>query len=423
MLIDKQIGEETLRRHKEDLNLFYEEEEDLDQLDDKKNSLILQYNKKFIEVQIFARREFLDKTSNPDIFLFNMNRFIIKNVCMHYDIKNSKEFLSALIDDLISTKETFSKYELASNNNNYCDDMSIINETINSVVKEKEAKKDWKCTLVNESIVTYKDCFNMNDNLINNLSKTNYNTVNHKNNIFHVRNSNKRKSTITQEYSSNLNFISLNKKEFNVLKLLLKANLRILNKIEKLKFIYKYFIDFRFHIYMVDYSNKSKTPEEYFNIRKEEKYEDFFSYMMTTKGSKLTDINKRYYELVKKNKQDNSNKNDLSIINSTEIKEDNNDIDKHNNSICNFTELLQNTTIMKNYNPDNFFTNINTNTHQSEAHKEDNNMTLNDFSVSPVPLRHKPSEVDDLDDISKIEDKFNQSEMLHHEIMLRNADI
>ena len=248
ILIEKQVGEEVIRRHKEDTQVFFEEEADLDQLNEKKNSIITQYDKKFIEVQIYARREFINKTPNPDIYIFNMNKFINKNVALLYDIRKSQDFLDSVIKETISTKETFFKAQ----GNNLMFASVGFEENIND--------NDLNASKLNKSIINFDEVF-----------------------------FNKEKKT------------KFTNKQLNLVNLLLVNNMKIIKKIENLKFTIKYFNDYRFFN-----SYEYKKPVV---IEKNESshYKNYMSYFMK-EGIYNKDLYTKY-------KRKNNNKDVDDIIN------------------------------------------------------------------------------------------------------------
>lgn len=128
ILLEKQIGEEIVRRHNEDIELLKEEKEELEDTMEKKVASILQHKKKFREVEIYARREFKNKTSNPDIYLFSMARFLNINE------RNGREsiFMKEYINQIVFDKCEFTKavYLFQERSGNQTKDEATLHDSI-----------------------------------------------------------------------------------------------------------------------------------------------------------------------------------------------------------------------------------------------------------------------------------------------------
>eukprot|EP00340_Litonotus_pictus_P012845 CAMPEP_0170537978 /NCGR_PEP_ID=MMETSP0209-20121228/103038_1 /TAXON_ID=665100 ORGANISM="Litonotus pictus, Strain P1" /NCGR_SAMPLE_ID=MMETSP0209 /ASSEMBLY_ACC=CAM_ASM_000301 /LENGTH=597 /DNA_ID=CAMNT_0010839581 /DNA_START=35 /DNA_END=1825 /DNA_ORIENTATION=- len=243
LLIEKQVGEEVSRRHKEDVNVFNEEEEELDQTCEKKVSLSNQYDKKFIEVQIYARREFVGKHPDPEFYLFNMNRFILKNVAMHYDIKNSKAFLSSLINEIVNTKETFIYKKDISHRHENSMIMTTMRNKDESVLESPSTRKRVRHSSMIEAIKeTLPRREQEKGRTIGNSNIVVYNT---------------QSSIDNKDSGVSINFT---KKQLRLINML-DFNLRIIERIERLKFTYKYFTDYRFAGRYI-YNNKPAKSDQ-----------------------------------------------------------------------------------------------------------------------------------------------------------------
>lgn len=199
ILLNKQISDNIYRRNKEDLNIFMEKQEELNIEKDKKSEVLNKQELNLKEVQIFARREF-QTHKDPYIAYFNSSVFVNWNVILEFDIKQSKEFLSSLIDDIVMTKQILANCK----------------NDINSVVNFSPEKRRKDTNIFDE-----------NDNKF-------YNNSNFK--ICELKYLNKIKS------------FSFSKKEIELICYFIINNLKIINRIENLKFIIKYYIQKQFQI-------------------------------------------------------------------------------------------------------------------------------------------------------------------------------
>lgn len=109
ILLNKQISDNIYLRNKEDLKIFMEKQEEINVEKDKKLEVINKHEQNLKEVQIFARREF-KSNNDPYIAYFNSSHFVNWNVILEFDIKQSKDYLSSLIDDIVMTKQILSSY-------------------------------------------------------------------------------------------------------------------------------------------------------------------------------------------------------------------------------------------------------------------------------------------------------------------------
>lgn len=389
-----------------------------------------QYEKKFIEVQIYARREFLGKTEKSDIYLFNMNRFINQYVSLQYDIKNSKSFLSSLIEEILNTKETFIQNK-------------ELLEKINKNLYENNNNNN-----LNQSMISYSDYL------------TNATKLEEKHSNIIDKSLIERKNSVKKNKKNTL-FVLKDKRLLIIIIRLLFGNLNLIKKIELLKFTYKYFIDYRFcncsNIKILK-NRKITTEKEKESLKTEHfdnKYTNYIRNIINDNADiriQLKDnqsdysnfysyyINKLVDPKIFKRNSTNQNNDDAQKYNSGKI--DNNEKDKleddyndtkRGQSICNFTELLQNTTIIKNNNNlDNLiFNNLNTyNTNATHQNQDKDNKEYNDFDFNASPIVKKKDHRESLEfnymatlvEISKIEEKMNQSELNNQGIYLREPD-
>ena len=219
ILLDKQIGEEIYRRQEEDNVIIKQELEELEETFEKKDNLINQHDKKFKEVEIYARREFINISKNPDVYLFNKSRFLYENEYYHKIIQNSKESLKQYIDNMVSFK-----VDCSIKRNSISDILIAKLQIINTTLQKKNEKlsfikkyfKDISYSINKNKEVIANYLENINSIVIDRKNKTNkrksvesiaksYETLNFQD--YYLSNYNTNYSKIDNTKSGNINNI------------------------------------------------------------------------------------------------------------------------------------------------------------------------------------------------------------------------
>ena len=153
ILLDNQINQEIDRRIEENDFFLKEQSVEFNTNIQKKNSLILQLEKKFIEVEIFAHREFKGKSNNPFIHSFNLHQFFSQNEKNILEIKEFKQISTNYVADMINIK----KDNIKLHNPNYLIDIKN-NDKVKKLEKLKKLLEVFKVR--NIFLEKRKDYFN-----------------------------------------------------------------------------------------------------------------------------------------------------------------------------------------------------------------------------------------------------------------------
>lgn len=181
LLLEKQISEEIVRRVEEDRVEYKNEIGNLEEYLNKRKSLINTISKKFKEVEIYAKREFSNKTLNSSVYIFSIGRFTYYNEFYFKLLQELKNDLNILIECLIEFKKD--NYNTTINTN--CKSNKLINLLkfkILKLIKRKNSLKfiinyfcdyDFNYNKRHSSFILEENIIEKNENVFNN-NKQNY---------------------------------------------------------------------------------------------------------------------------------------------------------------------------------------------------------------------------------------------------------